>query len=95
MVGSKVRGRGWCRVNGGGCWSGGGIQGGCEPRIEVIVNMKKKSCGWGWGGEGVWSGGRGGGGQGLCVQRNDFFVKMQKKLGGGSGWMCKKNLFFL
>ena len=61
MVGSKVRGRGWCRVNGGGgLLVGWGIQGGCEPRIKVIVNMKKKSCGWGWGGEGIRSGGRGG-----------------------------------
>ena len=36
---------------------GGGVQGGCEPRIEVIVKMPKKS---GDGG-GVWTGGGGGG----------------------------------
>ena len=38
---------------GGGGWSGrgGGGQGGCEPRIEVIVKMQKQS----WG-EGVGSG---------------------------------------
>ena len=24
-------------------WGGGGGQGGCEPRIEVIVKMQKKS----------------------------------------------------
>ena len=51
---------------GGGCWSGGGIQGGCEPRIEVIVNMKKKSCGW----VGRGSGQGGGGGSGLMCTKN-------------------------
>ena len=50
MVGSKVWGRGLCGVTAkeGGPVRGGG-QGGCEPRIELIVNMKKSRGGWsGW-----------------------------------------------
>ena len=53
--------------------------GGCEPRIEVIVKMQKKSGrGWVWGG--------GGGGQGGYEPRIEVIVKMQEKTGGGSGW---------
>ena len=42
----------------------GGDQGGCEPRIEVIVKVKKEKLGeggvWSWGGSGWWGGvGRG------------------------------------
>ena len=99
MVGSRVRGRGWCRVKGGGggCRSGGGIQGGCEPRIEVIVKMKKNVVGgvrWGGGpvrGEvGVRENENakkkfGGGGQGGCVRRIEVFVKMQIKKSWGMG----------
>ena len=41
-------------------WQGEGGQGGCEPRIEVIVKMKKKKS------EGGPVRGGGGGGQGGC-----------------------------
>ena len=44
---------GWgCSGPGGG---GGGVQGGCEPRIEVIVKMQlKKHQRWGSGRGGGW-----------------------------------------
>ena len=65
MVSSKVGGRGWCGVNAkkGGPVGGGGVQGGCEPRIELIVKMHKKVGRGGGAGRG---GGGGGGGQGGC-----------------------------
>ena len=48
MVSSRVGGRGRCGVNPKkGVRLGG--QGGCEPRIELIVKMHKKSGGWGAG----------------------------------------------
>ena len=42
LVGSKVGVRGWCGVN---AKKGvrSGDQGGCEPRIELIVKVQKKS----------------------------------------------------
>ena len=69
----------------GGC-TGWGDQGGCEQRIEVFVNIKKKKIG---GGGEVGLGGRG---QGGCDQRIEAFGKIHKKKnlgegGGGSGWM--------
>ena len=84
LVGSKVGNRGWCGVNaekGVRVWLGGG-QGGCEPRIEVIVKIQKKSGEGGRsGGVCVWGGG--GGGQGGCEPRIEVIVKMQKKVGRG------------
>ena len=56
-------------------WGGGGGSGGCEPRIEVIVKLKKKSV----------YGGRAGGGSGQCGQRVEFIVELKK--GGGVGWI--------
>ena len=53
-------------------WGGGG-QGECEQRIEVIVKMQKKL-----GGEVRWGGG-GGWDQGGCERRIEVIVKMQKK----------------
>ena len=50
-----------------GSWSGWG-QDGCEPRIEVIVKMRKKS------GVRSWEGGQGG-----CEPRIEVIVEMQKK----------------
>ena len=43
---------------------GGGSQGGCEQRIEVLVNIKKKTLGVG--------GGVGSGGQGRCNSEVKF-----------------------
>ena len=60
---------------------GGGGQGGCDRRIEVIVKRKKS---WEWAGGGGPVGG--GGGQGGCDRRIEVIVKMQKK-SWGSGWM--------
>ena len=62
MVSSKVGGRGWCGVN---AKKGGpvGGQGGCEPRIALIVKMHKKKSG----GVGAPVGGGGGGGGGRVV----------------------------
>ena len=53
MVSSKIWGRGWCGVNAkNGVRLGG--QGGCEPRIQLIVKMHKQSReGWGAGRGGV------------------------------------------
>ena len=79
-------------------WGGGG-QGGCERRIKVFVNIKKKN--WRGGGCGRGGGRVVGGGQGGCERRIKIFVKIQKKkknffwgdgsgggrLVGGSGWM--------
>ena len=59
-------------------WGGGG-QGGCERKIEVLVKIQKTN---------LWGGGRGsgrGGGQGGCERRIEVFVKIQKKNWGGSG----------
>ena len=73
-----------------GSWSVGGWggQGGCEPRIGLIVKMPKKV------GRGRSVGGGGGGGQGGCEPRIEVIVKMKKKKseggpvrGGGSGWV--------
>ena len=76
---------------------GGGRMGGCEPRIEVIVKMQKKS-------EEVGSGRVRAGGRVRCEPRIEVIVKMQKKSeeggggpvgygrgGGGSGWMWTNN----
>ena len=60
---------------------GGGGQGRCVQRIEVIVKCKKK-VGRGSGREGVWSVGGGPvgcGGQSGCVRRIEAIVKMPKK----------------
>ena len=58
--------------------------GGCEPRIEVIVKLKKVWEIVGGGGGGV------GGGSDGCEPRIEFIVKL-KKMGLGVGWMCSKN----
>ena len=63
----------WGNCKKGGSGSGRGGQGGCEPRTELIVNMKNKS------------GGGGGGGQGGCEPRIELIVKMKKKVGKVSG----------
>ena len=75
-----------------GVWSGGGVgQGRCEQRSEVFM---KNSITFfffffffffflGGGQVGGGGGVRGGGGQGGCEQRIEFFVKIQKKIGGG------------
>ena len=61
----------------------GGGQGGCEPRIELIVKFKKKSGGG--------PAGRGWVGHCGCEPRIEVFVKMKIKSGvgvrsgGGSG----------
>ena len=68
---------------------GGGVVGGCEGRIEVIVKMQnqKKSGGSGRGQVG------GGGGQVGCERRSEVIVKYKKNRGvgrirlGWSGWM--------
>ena len=49
--------------------SGEGGQGGCEPRIELIVKMQKKSREGG--GQSGW------GGQGGCKPRIEVIVKME------------------
>ena len=41
LVGSKVGGRGWCEAKKGIRVRLGGGQGGCEPRIELIVKCTK------------------------------------------------------
>ena len=66
-----------CQCRGGGGGGGGsgreGVgQGGCERRIEVIVNMQKSRGGVRWGG-----------GQGGCERRNEVIVNMQKSRGRG------------
>ena len=94
-VGSKVGGRGKCERRGvrvivtmqkkvgRGRSGGGGGQSGCEPRIEVIVKMKKKSRDGagvrsGGAGRGGGSGRGGGGGQGGCYRRIEA-MNMQKR----------------
>ena len=67
---------------------GGGVQGGCDRRIEVFGKIHKKKIGGvgggGWVGGGLGSGG-GGGGQGGCERRIEVFVKIQKKKWRGAG----------
>ena len=64
---------------------GGGVQGGCERRSEVIVKIQKKNRAGGGGRED-----HVGGGQGGCERRIEVIVKMQKKKSGwvrsGRGW---------
>ena len=62
-------------------WGGGG-QGGCERRIEVLVKIQKKNRG---------SGGREGSGWGVrvdVIEELKFLGKFTKKNfgGGGGGW---------
>ena len=67
---------------------GGGVQGGREPKIEVIVKIPKRSGGGGGGGGGAGSGwGRGCvGRRGRGCVRESVIVKMQNaKMGGGGG----------
>ena len=60
---------------------GGGSQGGCEQRIEVLMKIQKKKNFLGRGAGSGW------GGQGGCERRIEVFVKIQKKnWGGGLGW---------
>ena len=64
---------------------GRACQGGCEPRIEVFVQIQKKKF-LGVEGGGGRGGGLGPGGQGGSERRIKVFVKIQKKkffLGGG------------
>ena len=61
---------------------GGGVQGGCEQRIEAFEKIKKIKNGWGVGSGGV---GLEGGHQGGCDRRSEIFVKIQKKNWGGGG----------
>ena len=58
--------------------------------VKFCENSKKNIfLGWGFGG-GRWDWVELGG-QGGCERRIEVFVKIQKKWGGGSGWMCTKN----
>ena len=62
---------------------GGGVQGGCERRIEVFVKIHQK-----WGVRGVgWVGW--GSGWGVRVDLNEelkLLGKFTKKIRGGGGW---------
>ena len=68
---------GKCKKGGSG-WGGGG-QGGCEPKLNLLQKCTKKLGGVGlrWG--------AGGGGQGGCEPFIEVIVKMKKRKSGGVG----------
>ena len=67
--------------------NGGWGQGGCEPRIEVIVKFEEKKV-WRGSSRGGLMGGPVVGRMGGCERRIEVIVKMRKKSGKGGvrGW---------
>ena len=85
----KRKNLGWGGVRGSGQVRGGRVD--VNEELKFLWKFKKKNRGGGLGvgsGRGVGLGG--GGGQGGCERRIEVFVIIQKKLGGGSGWMWTK-----